>query len=66
MRTHQAAYPHLTSFSQDSCYRSKLKCVGRDNPPCQRCVTGGLECTFDGRRKSKITLVEKYVTTPLV
>ncbi|KAL1410526.1 hypothetical protein Q8F55_004539 [Vanrija albida] len=47
----------------DLCYRSKLKCVGRENPPCQRCVTQGMECTFDGRRKSKMTMVENRISS---
>ncbi|BEI91625.1 uncharacterized protein CcaverHIS019_0404450 [Cutaneotrichosporon cavernicola] len=45
----------------DTCYRAKLKCVGREAPPCARCVANGTECTFDGRRKSKITQVEERV-----
>ncbi|GMK58668.1 hypothetical protein CspeluHIS016_0601100 [Cutaneotrichosporon spelunceum] len=45
----------------DTCYRAKLKCVGREAPPCARCVASGHECTFDGRRKSKITQVEERV-----
>lgn len=52
----QAARSH-----QDLCYRTKVKCVGRENPPCGRCAASGQECTFDGRRKSKMTQVEKYV-----
>ncbi|KLT44131.1 hypothetical protein CC85DRAFT_283918 [Cutaneotrichosporon oleaginosum] len=36
----------------------KMKCIGKENPPCNRCRQSGHECTFDGPRKSKASKVE--------
>ncbi|WOO78134.1 uncharacterized protein LOC62_01G001684 [Vanrija pseudolonga] len=30
----------------DACHRMKIRCVDRANPPCRRCKTMDLECTF--------------------
>jgi hypothetical protein len=32
---------------QDNCARAKLRCLGKEEPPCERCSAGGLRCTFD-------------------
>jgi hypothetical protein len=37
----------------------KMKCIGKENPPCNRCRQSGHECTFDGPRKSKASKVEE-------
>ncbi|ORX40207.1 hypothetical protein BD324DRAFT_616871 [Kockovaella imperatae] len=29
----------------DGCRRMKIKCVGREHPPCQRCKSMSLACT---------------------
>ncbi|KAK6905849.1 hypothetical protein I203_106683 [Kwoniella mangroviensis CBS 8507] len=48
------AYPLL----QDYCHRMKMKCIGKENPPCNRCRQSKHPCTFDGPRKSKSSKVE--------
>ncbi|RXK36515.1 hypothetical protein M231_06237 [Tremella mesenterica] len=35
-----------------------MKCIGKENPPCNRCRQSGHVCTFDGPRKSKSSKVE--------
>nr|XP_031860933.1 uncharacterized protein CI109_003660 [Kwoniella shandongensis]KAA5528005.1 hypothetical protein CI109_003660 [Kwoniella shandongensis] len=42
----------------DYCHRMKMKCIGKENPPCNRCRQSGHPCTFDGPRKSKSSKVE--------
>ncbi|WOO78184.1 Transcriptional activator of proteases prtT [Vanrija pseudolonga] len=42
----------------DFCHRMKMKCIGKENPPCNRCRQSGHQCTFDGPRKSKASKVE--------
>ncbi|GMK57174.1 hypothetical protein CspeluHIS016_0400080 [Cutaneotrichosporon spelunceum] len=42
----------------DFCHRMKMKCIGKENPPCNRCRQSRHECTFDGPRKSKASKVE--------
>lgn len=37
----------------------KMKCIGKENPPCNRCRQSRQECTFDGPRKSKASKVEE-------
>lgn len=46
---------------QDFCHRMKMKCIGKEDPPCNRCRASGQECTFDGPRKSKASKVEESV-----
>ncbi|EIW72511.1 hypothetical protein TREMEDRAFT_41800 [Tremella mesenterica DSM 1558] len=47
-----------TTDGQDFCHRMKMKCIGKENPPCNRCRQSGHVCTFDGPRKSKSSKVE--------
>nr|XP_019049377.1 hypothetical protein I302_03163 [Kwoniella bestiolae CBS 10118]OCF28307.1 hypothetical protein I302_03163 [Kwoniella bestiolae CBS 10118] len=42
----------------DYCHRMKMKCIGKENPPCNRCRQSKHPCTFDGPRKSKSSKVE--------
>lgn len=35
-----------------------MKCIGKENPPCNRCRQSGHICTFDGPRKTKGSKVE--------
>jgi len=39
--------PTPKANQQDNCARAKLRCLGKEEPPCERCSTGGLRCTFD-------------------
>lgn len=47
------------AYQQDFCHRMKMKCIGKEDPPCNRCRQSGQNCTFDGRRKSKAAKVEE-------
>lgn len=31
---------------QDSCHRMKIRCIDRASPPCRRCSTMKIDCTF--------------------
>ncbi|WOO78127.1 uncharacterized protein LOC62_01G001680 [Vanrija pseudolonga] len=31
---------------QDTCHRMKIRCIDRANPPCRRCATMDIPCTF--------------------
>ncbi|ORX36060.1 hypothetical protein BD324DRAFT_630025 [Kockovaella imperatae] len=42
----------------DYCHRMKMKCLGKENPPCNRCRASGHVCTFDGPRKTKSSKVD--------
>lgn len=46
---------------QDHCHKMKMRCIGKEDPPCKRCRAGGHVCTFDGPRKSKSSRVEEWV-----
>jgi hypothetical protein len=47
--------PHVISSACTVCRRLKMKCVGADNPPCKRCVTGGHQCVFEESNRGKRT-----------
>ena len=40
----------LNCSFQVPCNRSKVKCHGKDNPPCERCRKNGFQCTFKKTR----------------
>ncbi|ORY32276.1 hypothetical protein BCR39DRAFT_45188 [Naematelia encephala] len=48
----------LANRACDFCHRMKMKCIGKETPPCNRCRSAGHACTFDGPRKSKSSKVE--------
>lgn len=43
----------MTDDSQDYCRRLKMKCLGKENPPCQRCRGAKKPCTFGAEAKVK-------------
>ncbi|WVF70335.1 hypothetical protein IAT40_005125 [Kwoniella sp. CBS 6097] len=50
--------PANSNRACDYCHRMKMKCIGKENPPCNRCRQSKHPCTFDGPRKSKSSKVE--------
>ncbi|WOO82902.1 Protein priB [Vanrija pseudolonga] len=51
--------PESNKRACDFCHQMKIKCVGKDNPPCKRCRSLGEECTFDRRRAAVPTRTDK-------
>ncbi|KAK4688416.1 hypothetical protein P7C73_g1692, partial [Tremellales sp. Uapishka_1] len=38
-----------------------MRCIGKENPPCDRCQSTGRACSFDGPRASKASRVDEWV-----
>ena len=38
-------------FRQRNCRRMKMRCVGGENPPCERCAHANLDCVMEQRPK---------------
>ncbi|ORX36270.1 hypothetical protein BD324DRAFT_628117 [Kockovaella imperatae] len=51
VRARQKRPPGNKSNACDRCRTAKLRCIDKENPPCGRCRSFGLDCTFGEQSK---------------
>ncbi|GFZ45445.1 hypothetical protein JCM24511_03171 [Saitozyma sp. JCM 24511] len=42
------------SRPKDACNKMKIRCIGKDNPPCRRCGAFDLQCTFSRNKRRRL------------